>query len=273
MKISATSALVLNWTDYKLWQSPKTLAYYRQLDLSEGKQLYNLFSEDENIMHTQAVSGRKYFMKKKVFSFLEDLRKQGQSGQVVILAAGLAPLSIEIASFFPTCRVFDVDQYLMDNKKELVKGDPANIEFIDCDITDINLLRRKLLIHNFKMDKPTIVVMEGIIYYLPKESFKIILHLLRHHDFTFAGDFCLKPELVAEKTRFYLNDVFKKIKEEIKLDFVNFYSPEEIINILKEVGYKNISVSNMQQIQEERTGTIYPFSENDSCWVMNIYGE
>lgn len=39
MKISATSALVSNWTDHKLWQSPETLAYCMQLDLSEGEPL------------------------------------------------------------------------------------------------------------------------------------------------------------------------------------------------------------------------------------------
>jgi O-methyltransferase involved in polyketide biosynthesis len=273
MKISATSTLVLNWTDSQLWQSQETLAYNQQLDLSEGEQLFKLFSEEDTFMHRQAVSGRKYFMKQTVSGFLKELRKKGESGQVIILAAGLAPLSIEIASIFTTCTVFDIDKYLMDEKKELVNGKPSNIEFIGCDITDLNSLKDKLLNHNFKLDKPSIAVMEGIIYYLPTDSLKNIFHFLKKNNVAIAGDFCLKPELVNEKTRFYLTDVFRKIKDEVQLDFINFYSAEEITELLKEAGYKKVSVSNMQEIQEERVGNKNPFSEKNSCWVMNIYAE
>lgn len=273
MKISATSTLVLNWTDSKLWQSRETFNYNQQLDLSEGEPLFKLFSEEDTFMHTQAVSGRKYFMKKSVLNFLEELSNQGESGQVIILAAGLAPLSVEIASLFPTCMVFDADKFLMDEKKELINGKPSNIEFIECDITDLNVFRDKLLNHNFKLDKPSIAVMEGIIYYLPTDSLKNILNFLHKNNIAFVGDFCLKPELVNEKTRFYLTDVFRKIKEEVSLDFINFYSAEETTDLLQEAGFKKISVSNMQQIQEERVGEKNPFSEKNSCWVMNIYAE
>jgi O-methyltransferase involved in polyketide biosynthesis len=273
MKISATSTLVLNWTDSKLWQSPETSAYNQQLDLSEGEQLFKLFSEEETYMHRQAVSGRKFFMKQRVCGFFNELRKQGESGQVIILAAGLAPLSVEIASLFPTCSVFDVDKYLMDEKDELVNGRPSNIEFIDCDITDLNSLKDKLLNHNFNLDKPSIAVMEGIIYYLPTNSLKEILLFLKKNNNAFVGDFCLRPELVNEKTRFYLTDVFRKIKDEVQLDFINFYSMEEITDLLTEAGFKNVIVTNMQEIQEKRVGDKQPFFEKNSCWVMNIYAE
>lgn len=273
MKISATSTLVLNWTDSKLWQSPETLAFNQQLDLSEGEQLFKLFSEEENFMHRQSVSGRKYFIKQSICGFLKELTKQGESGQVIILAAGLAPLSVEIGSLFPSCKVFDVDKYLMNEKKELVNGKPSNIEYIDCDVTELNSLKDKLLNHDFKLDKPSIAVMEGIIYYLPTNSFKNILHFLKKNNIAFVGDFCLKPELVNEKTRFYLTDVFRKIKDEVQLDFINFYSAEEITELLKEAGYKKVSITNMQEIQEKRVGHKNPFSEKSSCWVMNLYAE
>ncbi|MGR6087463.1 MAG: class I SAM-dependent methyltransferase [Arcticibacter sp.] len=273
MKISATSTLVLNWTDSKLWQSRETLGCNQQLDLSEGEPLFKLFSEEETFMHTQAVSGRKYFMKKNVLGFLEELDNQGESGQVIILAAGLAPLSIEIASLFPNCMVFDVDKFLMNEKKKIVNEKPSNIEFIECDITDLNLFRDKLLNHNFKFDKPSIAVMEGIIYYLPTDSLKNIFNFLHKNNIAFVGDFCLRPKLVNEKTRFYLTDVFRKIKEEVLLDFINFYSAEEITNFLQEAGYKKIIASNMQQIQEERVGEKNPFLEKNSSWVMNVSAE
>ena len=273
MKISATSALVLNWTDPALWKSPEAIAYNQNLDVSEGEKLFQLFSAEESFMHLQSVSGRKYFMKNTVCNFLDALHKQDLSGQVLILAAGLAPLSIEIASLFPSCQVFDVDKYLMHDKHTLVNGEPQNIEFIACDITDLSSLQEQLTKHDFNKDKPSIAVMEGIIYYLPLDGLKSIMKFLRQNHMAFACDICLKPELVHVQTRKYVSDVFRKIKDEVGLDFINFYSAEEITSLLEDAGYTKIRVTNMQHIQKERTGDQYPFTETDSCWVMTVYAE
>jgi len=53
-----------------------------------------------------------------------------------------------------------------------------------------------------------------------------LLHFIRIQ--AFVGDFCLKPELVNEKTRFYLTDVFRKIIYELNM-LLN-YSTKEIHN-------------------------------------------
>ncbi|MFM8718757.1 MAG: hypothetical protein ACKOFH_04355, partial [Chthoniobacterales bacterium] len=129
VSISATSALVLNWTDPKIWQSPLTAEYMRELDLSEGQSLLERFSEVENLMHTQTVSCRKFFVRKTVCNFLGQLQREGRSGQVVILAAGLAPMSVEIASLFPSSAVFDVDLHNMDEKRKLLGDRLSNIAF------------------------------------------------------------------------------------------------------------------------------------------------
>ena len=44
VSISATSALVLNWTDDKIWKSALAAEYMRELDLSEGQSLLERFS-------------------------------------------------------------------------------------------------------------------------------------------------------------------------------------------------------------------------------------
>lgn len=273
MKISATSALVLNWTDHKLWQRSEAIAYNSQLDLSEGEELFKLFSEDETYMHRQTVSGRKYFMKKNIFAFLQKYQDLNIDAQVIILAAGLAPLSVEIASEFPSCKVFDIDKYSMEDKKKLVNGNPNNIEFINCDITDLMELNEKLLKRNFNKNKPTIAVLEGIIYYLRLDDIKNIIHFLYQNNASLACEFGIEPDLVNMKTSVYITEVFRKIKEEVGLDFINYYSESEFCSILKDVGYKSIISTNMQQIQKERTGSIHPFVTEDSAWLMNIYAE
>ncbi len=273
MIISATSALVLNWTDESLWQTNEAKVYGSKLDLSEGDSLLALYNKEERFMHLQAVTGRKYFMLKKATGFLKNLQEKSMDGQVIILAAGLAPVSVEVAALFPSSKVFDVDKYLMKEKKNLVNGYPPNISFIECDITLINRLHEKLLDAGFDPGKPTIAIIEGIIYYLDTDDLKRILEYLNKQHMMLAGDFCLKPGSVNEKTRSILTEAFRKIKEQVGLKFVNFYTEQEMTGLILETGFKSVGLTNMQDIQKERTGDDYPFVTADSCWVGIFYAE
>lgn len=228
------------------------------------------FSDEENYMHTQAVTGRKYFMKQKIEAFLNKQQNKG-GGQVVILAAGIAPLSIEIASLFPTSIVFDVDKFLMKEKDELVNGQFKNIRFIECDITNVEELNRQLINSGFDPEKPAIFIMEGIIYYIRTSELENLLRYFNSNHFELACDFCLKPELVNEKTRIIVTDVFRKIKKQVHLDFVSQYSVEEITHLMKQSGFNKIEFTNMQQIQQERKGEKTPFEFENSSWLHTIH--
>src|SRR5260221_8741495 len=105
MLISATSALVLYWTLPEIWTTDNARNYFEHLDLSEGKPLYDAFGDLENYMLTQGITNRKYFVRKHILSFLKDCEQDNRNGQVIVLAAGIAPLSAEIATLFPKCTV------------------------------------------------------------------------------------------------------------------------------------------------------------------------
>lgn len=268
--ISATSALVLNWTDGRIWQSQSAADYMRKLDLSEGRPLLDLFSEEENFMHTQTVSSRKFFIKGEVFAFLDALRAQGRDGQVLILAAGLAPMSLEIADRFPSSAVFDVDRSNMREKQRLAGDRAANIRFIECDITDVAKLDEALGREGFRQNQPTIAVLEGIIYYLTSAAFGELLGYLSRINSRVAGDFCLKPELVNENTRAFPKNVFGKIQKQAELDFITFYSDAEIEGLLQSAGFASVQLTNFQKIQKERTGGEFPFTSPDSSWIKAV---
>ena len=136
------------------------------------------FSEEENLMHTQTVSCRKFFVRKTVCHFLERLQREGRSGQVVILAAGLAPMSVEIASLFPSSAVFDVDLHNMREKQTLLGDRVPNIACCECDITDIEKLDAALAGAGFRKGEPTIAVLEGILYYITPDELRNVLSYL-----------------------------------------------------------------------------------------------
>jgi O-methyltransferase involved in polyketide biosynthesis len=271
VSISATSALVLNWTDPKIWQSPLASEYMRDLDLSEGQSLLERFSAEENLMHTQTVSCRKFFVRKKVCDFLERVQREGKSGQVVILAAGLAPMSLEIASLFPESAVFDVDLHNMREKQELLGGRVPNIAFCECDITDIEKLDAVLASAGFRKGEPTIAVLEGILYYITPDALRIVLSYLSENQAIAVGEFGLRPELVNEVTRVHLLNVFEKIQGQVNLDFVTFYSDESIKELIRDADFGSVTLQNFQPLQKERTGNEFPFASADSSWIKGFF--
>jgi hypothetical protein len=242
----------------------------RDLNLGEGQSLLERFSAEENLMHTQTVSCRKFFVRKTVCDFLERLQREGRSGQVVILAAGLAPMSVEIASLFPSSAVFDVDLHNMREKQELLGGRVPNIAFCECDITDIEKLDAALVGAGFRKGEPTIAVLEGILYYITPDALRNVLSYLAGNQAVAIGEFGLKPELVNEVTRVHLLNVFGKIQGQVNLDFVTFYSDEAIKGLIRDAGFGSVSLHNFQPLQKERTGDEFPFVSPDSSWIKGF---
>lgn len=262
MKISATSALVLNWSAPNLWQTTQALDYLNNLDMSKGKELIDQFDETANYWHTQVVSGRKFWMKKATLEFL----KHYPQAQIIILGAGIAPLSIEIGSLYPSCKIFDVDQYAMAEKEALVNKNPNNIKFIECDVSNITLLQKKLNDAGFNPHVPSMIIMEGIVYYISSDSLLSILKHFRQFDPVITCDFSVFSEKVNEKTRGYLTDVRKKIINYANLSFFTCYDENEMAQLFKMAGFQNVRLINTRQIQKERTGSEEPFTANDISW-------
>jgi len=270
MLISATSALVLNWTSKEIWKTSNARNYFDSLDLSEGDDLFQEFSELENYMLTQGVTNRKYFVRKQAVAFLERCHTDSQPCQVIILAAGISPLSVELATLFPGIVIFDVDKHGMKEKSQFLKNLYTPIRFVTCDITDIGLLDETLKQYGWNPADPTLVIIEGIVYYLTESDLKNILGFFGEHHAKLIGDFVLKPEYVHENNRVFGVEVFRKIKEFVGLDFVNFYSPDHFMSLLRECGFSKAQRFTMDEIQWERTGKKEPFALKDSGWITLV---
>lgn len=274
IEISATSALVLNWTNNHIWKTKEAIEYMDEIDLSEGDSILKLFSDEENYMHTQSVTNRKCFMRQSAVNFLKKCKAKKISGQVIILAAGIAPLSIELASLFPHSAIFDVDKFLMQEKemdiRKMFKDKLSNIQFVKSDITNIAELESRLLKNGWKPDEKTLLIMEGITYYLKEVDLKYILEYFCNKNTSLACDFLLNYDDIDESTRKFGLDVFGKIKESVGLDFVESYAPEYFMNMLSEIGFKNPKRVQMTDVQKERTGWPEPYRFPESGWITLV---
>jgi O-methyltransferase involved in polyketide biosynthesis len=193
-----------------------------------------------------------------------------QPAQVIILAAGLAPLSVELAALFPKVKIFDVDRELMVEKEKILHGQFANIQFITCDISNMEKLTAQLFEKGWHKDHPTLEVFEGIIYYLREEDLKNILCYFAKHTATLACDFALDPRGVDLPNRMFGTEVFRKIEEATGIAKVRFYMPDYFVKLLEDCGYQNIQLQSSAILQTERTGKPAPFEGRHSSWINFI---
>ena len=263
MKISATSALVLNWCDLSLYNGPKVSAYVKSLDLSAGDELMRKLDDEHHYMHTQAVSCRKLFMWNEANKFL----RQHPDGQVVILAAGIAPLSAGLADRFPNQRIWDIDLYLMKEKSAALSKDFGNITFITADLENVETWKSLLLESGYDTTKPGLFILEGIVYYLSTEGLHRILKAINEFNATAVGDFVIHPELVNPLTRRFPAEVFAMVSLISGQDNIQFYDPPSFTKLITDSGFSGIRFTPLSEVQVERTGSEAPFINADSAWI------
>lgn len=267
MKISASSALVMNWTDTRLYTGPRVRHYISSLDLSEGDGMLKHFRPDQHYMHTQTVSGRKWFMMRETSGFIDAQSEKGLISQVIIPGAGIAPFSAALAESYPTSRIFDIDLYGMEAKAQLLQPEFSNISFITADLEDTAHWIHLLMEAGYDVSAPGIMVLEGITYYLSKTTLLKILQWAFENRIVVIGEFGLPPASVIEEHREYPTRVFNIIAGLSNHPGVSFYTREEFTDLARQAGFNNIRLTPMREMQVLRTGETKPFEKENSCWI------
>lgn len=266
MKISASSALVLNWTDNRLYTGPKVSRYISSLDLSEGDEMLSHFRPDQNYMHTQTVSGRKWFMMRETRSFIDMQEAKGLLSQIIIPGAGIAPFSAAIAELYPKTRLFDIDLYGMEAKALLLK-EFDNIHFITADLEQVEAWISLLLKSGYDTGLPGLMVLEGITYYLSKPTLASILKWAYENKITVIGELGLPPADVIPEHQEYPIRVFETITNLSNHPGVSFYSRGEFVDMARTAGYSDVVLTPMREMQILRTGEAKPFEKDNACWI------
>ena len=104
-KLSSTSALVLLWAGQECYKSKKAMEFLNQLDLEEGRDLYEK-CEEICPYYDEVIKNRKdgvFNLIKKSFS------NENNNFQLVIAGAGLDALGIEVTEHYANTKVFELD--------------------------------------------------------------------------------------------------------------------------------------------------------------------
>ncbi len=197
LKVPSTSRLVLE-AAMQLYTSPLQQQYMEAIDFSETSGLY-----DELKRQYPFVTDMICLRKQSIRAMLRGRIPEFAGQQVIILGAGLDPLSLYLLENYPQqiSRIIEVDNGYIEEKQrlyeEIIPGNPL-IAFIKCDITDTALLWNKLLKNGYREEIPAIIIFEGVLHYIPNQAFVQVMQLFKtqsHHNLVML-DYSLSEEEV-----------------------------------------------------------------------------
>lgn len=268
-ELSPTSSLVLFLAGRESYTHKNTQKYLDYINFDKEsasiKDFIKLCPHSDHI-----IKNRKYAVKKMAFEFLSKHSK----AQVLILAAGLDPLSIELASSFSEATIFDVDKYNMEVKKQILKKMNIldSIKCITADLTNLAEIEQKLLQLSWDKKTPTLIIAEGISYYISVESLWNIVDCFKSVDNnkknTLILEYLLPYHLVNPEHRVHAQNIFNKLKKDYELSTIVHYSKDLIKKQLPKVSGVLNTIKTFDQIEKERLGTNTIFTDSADGWIQ-----
>ncbi len=175
--LADTSALVLLWCGHEIYRTGAVKQYCRKLDLKNGIELLRrcnaIWPEYGNVIR---------YRKTCIAETAASLLMSGTIRQVVIPAAGFSMLGIELAAMFSGLQVFELDRDGMPVKQEITRdlryAADSSLHCIAADICDCGQVERLLMDAGWKRNEPTLLVIEGISYYLHKRTSRTLWEMV-----------------------------------------------------------------------------------------------
>lgn len=193
LKVPSTARLILEQA-IRLYTSPLEKAYINAIDFTETSRV----SRDLTRTYPP-IADTVYYRKMAVREVIQYSMDQHPVLQILILGAGLDPLSLYLLERYPgrISRILEVDNGYIEEKKKIydeILHITAPVHFLRCDLTDTVLLEDMLKKAGYVPEEPAIIVFEGVIHYISNEAFVQMMQLLvtpqQHHlgvlDFSLA---------------------------------------------------------------------------------------
>ncbi|WP_343743803.1 class I SAM-dependent methyltransferase [Chitinophaga sp.] len=236
LKVPSTARLVLEQA-IRLYTSPLEKAYVNAIDFSEISRL----SRDLTRAYPP-IADTVYYRKLAVREVIRQSMDLHPVLQVLILGAGLDPLSLYLLEHYPgrTSRIVEVDNGYIEEKKKIyeeILHITGPLHFLRCDLTDTVLLEAMLKQAGYVPDEPAIIIFEGVIHYISNESFVQMMQLLvtpqQHH--LGVLDFSLALEEVPDNFLVYHRNTVKVIETHLN-SIPNLNTRQQIRDLVARFG-------------------------------------
>jgi O-methyltransferase involved in polyketide biosynthesis len=269
MVLEPTAASVMTLSQ-ELYQDGSAGDFYRHLDLSRGEPFLKAFGNYTPLI-SQALVNRKWCIRHFMVHWLS--RATG-SFQVVNVGAGKSPLALELLEQFPEriSEIFEIDMGGMPEKKELytfiAPRLSPKVSCISADITDPEFSLTFLEKEGYSRERPSLIVMEGLAFYIPADTLKRLLGLFctpRQENRVIVEFVPSASERSPEA-----ESVMKRIEETITgscgMSGFSPYSKKEITDLVEEAGGRVRGVCFQSDMERRRLGEVRHFRNPEDGW-------
>ena len=242
--------------------------FLNQLNLDSGK---NLFVKCKKFWphYGEVVKNRKSC----ILDLVKNAITEKKIEQVIIFGAGYDALSLEISSWSKNCGIFEIDIANMDTKKNLIDSLDLSlsnsIRCITLDMFKLDRIVSTLIKHGWNKDIPSIVIFEGISYYLSRDIlWKIIekFNTATHYNRILLE--YLVPNKKISKQRIPIAEYpFHLIAIESDLINITKYNLEEIMAHLNKHDGILLQHCDMKKMEKNRTLQNIIFKTKQDGWI------
>jgi hypothetical protein len=271
IKLNDTAALVMSWAA-PLYTEGEVGAFFNELDLSRG---HTLLTRCDRVCpwYGEVIQNRKHFIRHLIEC---ELKSSTTPYQVLIPAAGISPLALELLINHreSVARAIEVDTVGMEEKRalyDLIIPDLTDrVSCITLDLTSqgfsCEMLRAEAA---YNAEIPTVVLLEGISYYIPEEHLRRAMAMFRsdQHRNRIVLEYMLPCELVKEERRSIPRGIMEAIGTYAELQHVQCYSPSHVEQLFESAHGVVIAHYDLSDMEHVRTGERTWFAERDDGWI------
>jgi O-methyltransferase involved in polyketide biosynthesis len=271
LELEPTAALVMDWAK-DLYCTGLASAFYSRLDLSSG---HRMREECDAVCpwYPEVMMNRKWFVRHLASGIVSS---SNDSCQVILIAAGKSPLALELLEKHPERigAVIETDIAGMNEKEQIYRAvapeAAKRIRCIHADIYDRAGMERAIVeTGRYDPDRPSVIVFEGISYYLPPFVSSGVLSLFATESRKNAVilDSLLPCRLVREDRRYISRGIWGIIHRDCNFRKTITYSPEEMEAMLSLAGCDHVRHHAMDEMERHRTGKNRYFPAPGDGWI------
>ena len=265
--LSDTSAFVTLLAGREVHTSPASLRYLDMLDLSPGEDLLRRCYEVWPHLD-QLVKNRKKCVLEETLECIS-----AGARQVVILGSGIDTLSLEIVSRVSDVAVYELDTDNLDAKQSLLnEAAPEDADRVACVTADLGRAAEavtKTVAAGWRSDIPSVLVLEGISYYLREPAmWEIIRRFGTGAENDIILEYIIPARYIAPERVHIPDDVFDTIQEYMSTPLaISRMDPARIREIAAGTGGHVLRRHTMHSMEKSRTGTNRHFPTESSGWI------
>ena len=257
---TASMTLILGQRIYK--NNEHITKYMERIDLSSGFQAAKNLNAVAHLAE-EAMLNRKFFYHESIFNRIESNQ---YNSQIYILGVGYDPISVHILDTHSDAieNIVEIDISDFNKKKSIFEAINVphleKIKFVQANVITSNLID---IVRQYGYDdhKPSIITLEGLMYYMDERHFKGLLTSFKSpfKNNSFCVDYIFPHEEAPTEELRMIHKRSNEVVEKHANMKLTLYTKSKIVELVESIGGVNIEVSSQREIEFRRKGSNHAF--------------